>query len=160
LRLLPTFFTAFLTAEADLRVFFASYRTCEKQERSERALSEEVGRLLPQHEGTGGHIAAGQLSDEDMKALMTDVVDCCFDFLMQLCSPLGVDIIGALKRRDELPEWSDPVPMIRLSTISSTTLASSASPMPRHRQEGAGPVRCRRIRDSWDESEGAYLIRP
>jgi hypothetical protein len=57
--------------------------------------------------------AAGQLSEEDMKALMTDVVDYCFDFLMELCSPHGADIIELLKRRDELPEWNDPVPMIR-----------------------------------------------
>src|SRR6266436_3893457 len=57
--------------------------------------------------------AAGKLSDEDMKALMTDVVDYCFDFLMELCSPHGADIIDDLKRRDEVPEWNDPVPMIR-----------------------------------------------
>ncbi len=57
--------------------------------------------------------AAGKLSDDDMKALMIDVVDYCFDFLMELCSPLGPDLIENLKRRDELPEWNDPVPMIR-----------------------------------------------
>lgn len=56
--------------------------------------------------------AAGQLSDDDMKALMTDVVDYCFDFLMELCSPHGAEIIDDLKRRDELPEWNDPEPMI------------------------------------------------
>jgi hypothetical protein len=32
---------------------------------------------------------------------------------MELCSPLGPDLIENLKRRDELPEWNDPVPMIR-----------------------------------------------
>jgi hypothetical protein len=48
-----------------------------------------------------------------MKALMTDVVDYCFDFLMELCSPHGADIVDDLKRCDELPEWNDPVPMIR-----------------------------------------------
>lgn len=30
-----------------------------------------------------------------------------------VCSPHGADIMDDLKRRDELPEWSDPVPMIR-----------------------------------------------
>jgi hypothetical protein len=54
-----------------------------------------------------------KLSDDDMKALMIDVVDYCFDFLMELCNPHGAEIMDDLKRRDELPEWSDPVPMIR-----------------------------------------------
>jgi hypothetical protein len=57
--------------------------------------------------------AAGKMSDDDMKSLMTDVVDYCFDFLMELCSPHGAEIMDDLKRRDELPEWNDPVPMIR-----------------------------------------------
>jgi hypothetical protein len=39
---------------------------------------------------------------------MTDVVDYCFDFLMEMCSPHGSEIMDDLKRRDELPEWSDP----------------------------------------------------
>jgi hypothetical protein len=54
-----------------------------------------------------------RIIDEEMKALMIDVVDYCYDFLMGLCSPHGADIIEDLKRRDELPEWNDPVPMIR-----------------------------------------------
>ena len=49
-----------------------------------------------------------RLSDEEMKALMIDVVEHCYDFLMELCSPHGADIIENLKRRDELPEWNDP----------------------------------------------------
>jgi hypothetical protein len=57
--------------------------------------------------------AANRISDQDMKALMTDVVDYCHDFLMELCSPHGAEIMADLKRRDELPEWNDPVPMIR-----------------------------------------------
>jgi hypothetical protein len=57
--------------------------------------------------------AAGQISDDDMKALVIDAVDYSFDFLMELCSPHGSEIIDDLKRRDELPEWNDPVPMIR-----------------------------------------------
>jgi len=40
-------------------------------------------------------------------------LDRSFDFLMELCSPHGSEIIDDLKRRDELPEWNDPVPMIR-----------------------------------------------
>jgi hypothetical protein len=31
----------------------------------------------------------------------------------RLCSAHGAEIIDHLKRRDELPEWNDPVPMIR-----------------------------------------------
>jgi hypothetical protein len=57
--------------------------------------------------------AAGRFSDEEMKALVTDVVDYSHDFLMELCSPHGAEIIDDLRRRDELPEWDDPVPMIR-----------------------------------------------
>src|SRR5262249_20400945 len=52
--------------------------------------------------------AAGKFSNEDMKALMIDVVDHCYDFIMELCSPHGADIIDDLKRRDELPEWKEP----------------------------------------------------
>jgi hypothetical protein len=57
--------------------------------------------------------AANQISDKDMQALMTDVVDYCYDFLMEMCSPHGSDIINDLRRRDEMPEWKDPEPMIR-----------------------------------------------
>jgi hypothetical protein len=32
---------------------------------------------------------------------------------MEMCSPLGPDPIEKLKRRDELPERNDPVPVIR-----------------------------------------------
>ena len=44
---------------------------------------------------------------------MIDVVDYCFDFLMEMCSPQGAEIMDDLKRGDELPGWNDPVPMIR-----------------------------------------------
>jgi hypothetical protein len=54
--------------------------------------------------------AANRFSDDEMKALMTEAVDYCYDFLMELCSPHGAEIIDDLKRRDELPEWNDPVP--------------------------------------------------
>lgn len=30
-----------------------------------------------------------QIDNEEMKALMIDVVDYCYDFLMDLCSPHG-----------------------------------------------------------------------
>ena len=56
--------------------------------------------------------AAGQISEQDMKALMIDAVDYSSDFLMELCSPHGAEIIDDLKRRDQLPEWDDPEPMI------------------------------------------------
>jgi hypothetical protein len=63
------------------------------------------------------------------------VVDYCFDFLMELCSPLGPDMIENLKRRD-----GDPVPMIRrhlsrapletpLDTSLETPLHSVSMPM-------------------------------
>jgi hypothetical protein len=53
------------------------------------------------------------IDDQEMRALMSEVVDRSYDFLMELCSPHGAEIIDDLKRRDELPEWGDPVPMIR-----------------------------------------------
>jgi hypothetical protein len=56
--------------------------------------------------------AADRISDEEMKALMVDVVDHCCDFLMDLCSPHGADIIDDLQHRDKVPEWKDPEPMI------------------------------------------------
>jgi hypothetical protein len=57
--------------------------------------------------------AGGRISEAEMKALMTDTVDYCYDFLMELSSPHGAEIMDDLKRRDELPEWGDPKPMIR-----------------------------------------------
>jgi hypothetical protein len=57
--------------------------------------------------------AMHQIDNQEMKALMIDVVDYCYDFLMELSSPHGAEIIDDLKRRDDLPEWDDPVPMIR-----------------------------------------------
>ena len=56
---------------------------------------------------------AGRFNDEEIKELMTDVVDYSYDFLMELCSPHGAEIVDDLKRRDELPEWNDPEPIIR-----------------------------------------------
>jgi hypothetical protein len=56
--------------------------------------------------------AADRISDEEMKALMIDVVDHCYDFLMDLCSPHGAEIIEDLQQRDKVPEWKDPEPMI------------------------------------------------
>ena len=49
-----------------------------------------------------------RISDQEMKLLMIDVVDHCYDFLMELCSPHGDAIIDDLKQRDPVPEWNDP----------------------------------------------------
>ena len=57
--------------------------------------------------------AADQIDDQEMQTLMIDVVDRCYDFLMDLCSPHGAKIIDDLKLHDELPEWNDPEPMMR-----------------------------------------------
>jgi hypothetical protein len=62
-----------------------------------------------------------------MKELMVDVVDYCHDFLMELCSPHGAEIIDDLKRRDDLPEWSDPV------AAASRSGDANAFPHPRAR---------------------------
>jgi hypothetical protein len=50
----------------------------------------------------------GRLSDEEMKALMIDVVNHCYDFLTVLCRPFGDTIVEHLKQHDVLPHWNDP----------------------------------------------------
>ena len=50
-----------------------------------------------------------RLSDAEMKRLMIDVVDHCYDFLMELCSPRGQEIMDNLTLRDEVPDWNEPV---------------------------------------------------
>jgi len=52
--------------------------------------------------------AEDRIDDHEMKALMTEVVDQCYDFLMELCSPHGNEVIDGLKQRDAVPEWNDP----------------------------------------------------
>jgi hypothetical protein len=54
-----------------------------------------------------------RIGDEEMKALMIEVVDHCYLFLTGLCTPQAANIIEELKEHDEVPEWNDPVPMIR-----------------------------------------------
>jgi len=41
---------------------------------------------------------ADQIDDQEMQDLMIDVVDRCYDFLMELCSPHCAEIIEDLKR--------------------------------------------------------------
>jgi hypothetical protein len=43
---------------------------------------------------------------------MIDVVGHCYDFLMELCSLQGAEIIEDLKQRDKVPNWNDPRSMI------------------------------------------------
>jgi hypothetical protein len=51
----------------------------------------------------------GRFSDEEMKLLMIDVVDRCYDFLSELLDPRSAAwIVERLKLRDPLPRWSDP----------------------------------------------------
>ena len=52
--------------------------------------------------------AARQITDEEMKAIMREATDKCYDLMLDLCSPHGVDIINDLKQRDEVPQWDDP----------------------------------------------------
>lgn len=53
-----------------------------------------------------------RLNDDEMKALMIDVVNHCYDFLSTLFdTPNGDKIIEALKQHDPLPEWNDPEPI-------------------------------------------------
>ena len=52
--------------------------------------------------------AAGQITDDEMKAIMRQATDGCDDLVLDLCSPHGVDIIDNLKQRDQVPEWDGP----------------------------------------------------
>jgi hypothetical protein len=65
-----------------------------------------------------------RLSDEEMKALMMDVVDHCYDFIVELCSPQGREIIETIKHRDELSAWNEPQPVI-LRQLPSLRQAAS-----------------------------------
>jgi hypothetical protein len=57
--------------------------------------------------------ALGQISDQEMKLLMAEVVDRSYDFLMELCSPQGAELVEDLKQREMVSKWNDPEPMIR-----------------------------------------------
>jgi len=51
----------------------------------------------------------GRFSDDEMKVLMIDVVDRCYEFLSELLSQRSAAaIIERLKLRDPLPRWNDP----------------------------------------------------
>jgi hypothetical protein len=52
--------------------------------------------------------SADKISDDEMKAIMIEAADKCYDLLLDLCSPHGADIIDDLKQRDQVPEWDDP----------------------------------------------------
>jgi hypothetical protein len=50
-----------------------------------------------------------RLNDDEMKALMIDVVNHCDQFLTILFTmPAGDTMIEDLKQRDAVPEWNDP----------------------------------------------------
>ena len=51
----------------------------------------------------------GRFSDDEMKVLMIDVVDRCYEFLSGLLDQRSAAmIIKRLKLRDPLPRWNDP----------------------------------------------------
>jgi hypothetical protein len=51
----------------------------------------------------------GRMSDDEMKVLMIDVVNHCYDFLSELFGDADGDaIISRLKQRDPAPKWNDP----------------------------------------------------
>jgi hypothetical protein len=52
--------------------------------------------------------AANLITDEEMRAIMTEATDKCYDLVLDLCSPHGIDIINDLKQRDGVPQWDDP----------------------------------------------------
>jgi len=51
-----------------------------------------------------------RLSDREMKTLMIEVVDRCYDFLTTLCEiPAGDELIAQVALRDPVPKWYDPL---------------------------------------------------
>jgi hypothetical protein len=69
-----------------------------------------------------------RLSDAEMKALMIDVVDHCFDFLVDLCSE--PEIIERLKLRDALPGWNEPEPVILKQLEASQPILKAGGNVP------------------------------
>jgi hypothetical protein len=56
----------------------------------------------------------GRFSDDEMKLLMVDVVDRCYDFLSELLDQRSaVALIERLKSGDPLPRWNDPLSLSR-----------------------------------------------
>ena len=55
--------------------------------------------------------ADDQISQAEMKAVMIDVVDHCYNFLTELCREQASELIEDLMVRDEVPQWYDPKPM-------------------------------------------------
>jgi len=53
--------------------------------------------------------AADQIDNLEMKALMVDVVDHCYAFLVILCNAQGCEsLFELLKLNDQLPQWDEP----------------------------------------------------
>jgi len=52
--------------------------------------------------------AANKITDDEMNGIMREATDKCYDLVLDLCSPHGVDIINDLKQRDEVPQGDDP----------------------------------------------------
>ena len=51
----------------------------------------------------------GRISDDEMKSLMIDVVNRCYEFLSELTDERSAaPLIEGLKSRDRLPRWNDP----------------------------------------------------
>jgi hypothetical protein len=78
--------------------------------------------------------SADKISDDEMKAIMIEAADKCYELLLDLCSPHGADIIDDLKQRDQVPEWDDP----------KVGIYSRRAPSARRRQPSGAwlPPRC------------------
>jgi hypothetical protein len=49
-----------------------------------------------------------RFNNDEMKAVMIDVVDHCYDFLTELFGVDGDALIEKLKLQDDVPNWNDP----------------------------------------------------
>lgn len=50
-----------------------------------------------------------RFNDDEMKELMKDLVNNCYDFLNHLFSSRGHIVVEKLKQKDYFPEWDEPV---------------------------------------------------
>ncbi len=50
-----------------------------------------------------------RLNDAEMKELMIDVVNNCYDFITVLFCLWGANVVNRLKKEDPLSEWNEPV---------------------------------------------------
>lgn len=58
--------------------------------------------------------ADDRLDNDEMKELMVDVVNHCYDFLQKLSDPRADSMIESLKHKDNFPNWNEPKEILHI----------------------------------------------